>query len=277
MNRKSNNEKRVILSGGKRSRRTPWKCRRVTQRDSSTSLGMTAAIRHSLFITSLIFIGLLLRSGECASPPPTSAVADNRLPTPQSETERKYLRLSGTAERFSLDNVQADILVLDFFDMYCHVCQARAGHMNDFYKLVQSRGLSGRVRVLGIGVGDTPKEVTVFKEKFGLPFPVFPDRTGSFSRQFGKIRVPNIIVLKRRVGHFEVVYQESSLPDNAEQFLSKVLSYATMKFSLPVAENAKCIEDGTTKRCPIVLPGQRDVNDKEKSSASGQERREVSK
>jgi peroxiredoxin len=246
--------------------------------DQMTNARSSASvIRHSALIISLVFVGLLLRSGECASPPPTPAAADTRLPAPQSEAERKYLGLSPTVERFSLDNVQADILVLDFFDMYCHVCQSRARHMNEFYKLVESRGLSGRVRILGIGVGDTPKEVTVFKEKFGLPFPVFPDRTGSFSRQFGKIRVPNIIVLKRRVGHFEVVYQESSLPDNPEQFLSKVLSYATTKFSLPVAENPKCIEDGTTKRCPIVLPGQRDVNDKEKSTASGQARREVSK
>lgn len=160
--------------------------------------------RSSFFILFLLFFGVLLRYGECASPPPTPAVADNRLPTPQAESERKYLGLSPAIERFSLDNVQADILILDFFDMYCHVCQSRARHMNDFYQLVQSRGLSGRVRVLGVGVGDTPKEVTVFKEKFELPFPVFPDRTGSFSRQFCKIRVPNVIVLKRHLGHFEV-------------------------------------------------------------------------
>src|SRR6266536_4276230 len=234
-----------------------------------------SAVRHSSFVISMLFFGILVRYGECGSPPP--ALADNRLPAPQTESERKYLGLSSTLERFSLDNVQADILILDFFDMYCHVCQARAPHMNEFYKLVQSRGLSGRVRVLGVGVGDTPKEVTVFKEKFGLPFPVFPDRTGSFSRQFGKIRVPNIIVLKRRLGHFEVVYQESSLPDNPEQFLSKVLSYATSKFSLPVAASAKCIEDGTTKRCPIVLSGQREVDGKRKVDPSEQERREASK
>ncbi|HEY5991192.1 MAG TPA: TlpA disulfide reductase family protein [Candidatus Udaeobacter sp.] len=204
-------------------------------------------------------------------------MADNRLPAPQTESERKYLGLSSTIEQFSLDNVQGDILVLDFFDMYCHVCQARARHMNDFYQLVQSRGLSGRVRIVGVGVGDTPKEVTVFKEKFGLPFPVFPDRTGSFSRQFGKIKVPNVIVLKRRLGHFAVVCQESSLPDNPEQFLAKVLSYATAKISLPVAETAKCIEDGTSKRCPIVLSVQGDINGKRKLNSSEQERREASK
>jgi hypothetical protein len=233
---------------------------------------------HSSFaILFYLFFGIPLWCGECAPPPPTSTVADNRLPAPQTESERKYLGLSSTIERFSVDNVQADILVVDFFDMYCHVCQARARHMNDFYQLVQSRGLSGRVRLLGVGVGDTPKEVTVFKEKFGLPFPVFPDRTGSFTKQFGKIKVPNVIVLKRHLGHFEVVYQESSLPDNPEQFLGQVLSYAITKFSLPAAETAKCIEDGTTKRCPIVLSGQRDINDQRKSNPTGPGPREVSK
>jgi peroxiredoxin len=240
------------------------------------------ALCHSLvihwsFIISLFFFTILVRFGECASPPPTSSAADNRLQASQTESERKYLGLSSTIERFSLDNVQADVLVVDFFDMYCHVCQARARHMNEFYQLVQSRGLSGRIRILGVGVGDTPKEVAVFKEKFGVPFPVFPDRTGSFSRQFGKIRVPNVIVLKRRLGHFEVVYQESSLPDNPEQFLAKVLSYATSQFSLPAAETAKCIDNGTGKRCPIVLSGQGDINGKRKLNPSEQERHEASK
>ena len=232
--------------------------------------GLSASRCHSSFlILSLLFFGVLLRSADCASPPPTPAMADNRLPAPQTESERKYLGLSSTVERFSLDNVQADILVLDFFDMYCHVCQSRAGHMNDFYKLVQSRGLSGRVKVLGVGVGDTPKEVTVFKEKFGLPFPVFPDRTGSFTKQFGKIKVPNVILLKKRLGRFEVVYQESSLPDNAEQFLSKVLSYATTKVSVRVADTDKCIDNGTTK-CPIVLSAPLEKNGKRKSNSAGE-------
>jgi peroxiredoxin len=241
----------------------------MTSARSSGSALRHLLVSHSSFVISLFFFTVLPRSADCASPPPTPGVTDNRLPAPQTESERKYLGLSSTVERFSLDNVQADILVLDFFDMYCHVCQARAKHMNDFYQLVQSRGLSGRVKVLGVGVGDTPKEVTVFKEKFGLPFPVFSDRTGSFTRQFGKIRVPNVILFKRHLGHFEVVYQESSLPDNPEQFLAKVLSYATTKVSLPVADTAKCIDNGTTK-CPIVLSGQPEKNGKRKLNPSEQ-------
>src|SRR6266496_5528737 len=154
----------------------------MTSARSSGSALRHSLVIHSSFVISLFFFAILVRSGECASPPPIPAVADNRLPGPQAESDRKYLGLSSIIERFSLDNVQADVLVVDFFDMYCHVCQARARHMNEFYQLVQSRGLSGRIRILGVGVGDTPKEVAVFKEKFGLPFPVFPDRTGSFSR-----------------------------------------------------------------------------------------------
>lgn len=237
--------------------------------DRVTNAGSTAsAIRHSSFVILYLFFAIFMRASECgAQPPPTAA--ETRLPAPQTEPDRKYLGLASTVERFSLDNIQADILVLDFFDMYCHVCQSRAKHMNDFYQLVQSRGLSNRVKVLGVGVGDTPKEVTVFKEKFGLPFPVFPDRTGSFTKQFGKIKVPNVILLKKRLGRFEVVYQESSLPDNAEQFLSKVLSYATTKVSVRVADTAKCIDNGTSK-CPIVLSGPPEKDGKRKLNPSEQ-------
>jgi peroxiredoxin len=248
----------------------------MTNARSSSSALRHSLVIHSSFVISLFFFAILVRSGECASPPPTPAVADNRLPSPQAESDRKYLGLSLTIERFSLDNLQADVLVVDFFDMYCHVCQARARHMNEFYQLVQSRGLSGRVRVLGVGVGDTPKEVEVFKEKFGVPFPVFPDRTGSFTKQFGKIRVPNVIVLKRRLGHFEVVYQDSSLPENPEQFLAKVVSYATTKISPGSKSDPKCIDDGTG-RCPIVLSGQGVGSDKPKVNSSAQKRDGISK
>jgi peroxiredoxin len=219
---------------------------------------------------------MLLRSAKGAPP---AVAADTSLPAPQTESERNYLGLSSTSERFSLDDVRADILFVDFFDMYCHVCQMRAPHMNDFYKLVQSRGLSSRVRMIGVGVGDTLKEVTVFKEKFKLPFPVFPDRTGSFTKQFGKIKVPNLIVLKKRSGHFEIVYQDSSLPENPDGLLSKLISDSGRRISAPApevhVENVKC--PGGKTSCPIVLSAQPVVGDKANMDPPEQKHREASK
>jgi len=234
------------------------------------------AIRNSLLVVlSFVFFAIFLRCAECASPPPTPTIGDSSFSAPQTESERNYLGLPSSIDRFFLNDVRADIVVVDFFDMYCHVCQTRAPHMNEFYKLVQSRKLSGRVKILGVGVGDTVKEVTVFKEKFELPFPVFPDRSGSFSKQFGKIKVPNVIVFKKRLGHFEIVYQDASLPDNPEHFLATVLHYATTRVSLPAGDTTECIEDGTTKRCPIVVAGQLGTKSKPKSSPSKQPQHET--
>jgi len=230
--------------------------------------------RSCCVILLILGLGIAAPSGVSGSPSPTSIGVS--LPTPQTESERTYLGLSSARPQFLLDEIRTDVLVVDFFDMYCHVCQLRAPHMNDFYKLVQTRNLSGRVKIVGVGVGDTIREVTIFKEKFGVPFPVFPDRAGSFSKQFGKIRVPNIVVLKKRLGHFEVVYQDASLPDNPERFLATVLHYATTRVGLPPRDTAECIEDGTTKRCPVLISEQKGAGNKSKSSTSVQSPRDQS-
>jgi peroxiredoxin len=184
-------------------------------------------MRHALLNSPLLKILLLLGAAlavccGCASTTRPMTDNDPHLPAPQSVGQRAYLGLPAELARFSYEDVQAEILVIDFFDMYCHICQTEAGHMNEFYNLVQNRALGDRLKIIGVGVGDTPLEVKLFKEKCKLPFPVFPDRAGAFTEQFGKIRVPNLLVLKKQAGHFRVIYRASGLPDKPEELLSQL-------------------------------------------------------
>src|SRR5258708_39276071 len=87
-----------------------------------------------------------------------------------------YLGLAAGTTNFALADIRCEVLVVDFFDMYCHICQRESKHVNDLYEAAQNRNLSTRIKFVGIGVGDTPLEASTFKRKFGVPFPVFPDR-----------------------------------------------------------------------------------------------------
>ena len=136
-----------------------------------------------------------------------SAAADVQLPVPQAEAERAYLGLPPGVTNFALADIRCEILVVDCFDMYCHLCQDGAEHVKELYDLAQRHGLDDRVKFIGLGVGDTPLEVAIYKDKFKMPFPLFPDRKAAFSREFGELRVPNLVIARKQGGRLEVIHR----------------------------------------------------------------------
>jgi thiol-disulfide isomerase/thioredoxin len=158
----------------------------------------------------------------CSTTAPGPTAADYRLPVPQTESERTYLGLPAGATKFQLEDIRAKILVVDCFDLYCHLCQTGAKHLNELYALTQESGLGDRVKFVGLGVGDTPLEVATYKEKLKVPFPVFPDRRASIAKRFGELRVPNLIVLRIRGGQIEVLQRSSGTLLNPAELLSHI-------------------------------------------------------
>jgi hypothetical protein len=145
----------------------------------------------------------LALAGGCATYAPTAA--DERLAVPADAAERAYLGLSAETGAFDLEDIPCEILVVDCFDMYCHVCQTGAPHLNELYRLTQARGLGDRIKFIGLGVGDTPLEVAAYKQKLHVLFPVFPDRHTVIARRFGPVRLPNLLVLRNRNGQLELI------------------------------------------------------------------------
>src|SRR5258708_4746078 len=92
-------------------------------------------LRRAAVFAALALTGLL---AGCATAPPPSP-ADYRLPVPQGDLERSYLGLPAEASGFLLQEIETEVLVVDCFDMYCHLCQTGAKHVNELYKLAQER------------------------------------------------------------------------------------------------------------------------------------------
>lgn len=158
-------------------------------------------------LIGLVAFGCMCLLAGCSAAPASKGSDDRRLPVPQSELERAYLGLTQEAPTFRLEEVDCDVLVIDCFDMYCHICQSGAEHVNELYRLVQERGLGNRVKFVGLGAGDTPLEVATYQKKFTVPFPVFPDRRTAVVRQFGEFKLPNLIVLRKLGNRLEVLHR----------------------------------------------------------------------
>jgi peroxiredoxin len=79
-------------------------------------------------------------------------------------------------DNFSLKDVKADLIVVEFMNKYCFSCQLQAPVMNQVFSMVQQDPqLKGRAKFIGIGAGNNEREVSSFKEEKKIPFPVVPD------------------------------------------------------------------------------------------------------
>ncbi|MBU6402534.1 MAG: TlpA family protein disulfide reductase [Verrucomicrobia bacterium] len=183
----------------------------------------------------LLLAALGFLAGGCAVPETggpkrvtlISTPAQIVLPTPTNTADRAYLGLPGSATTFTLDEAQAEVLIVDLFDMYCHVCQTEAPRMRQLVQEVQTRGLAGRVKFLGLGVGDTPLEAATFRREFQMPFPVFPDRKRTLARALGSdLKLPGLIALRKRNGRWQAVCRCVGLPRDMSQLLDHLLTLA---------------------------------------------------
>ncbi len=185
--------------------------------------------------------------GGCSTtplPPTEAPLTEPRLPVPVIATERAYLGLSDSASNFKLAEIRCELLVVDCFDMYCHICQSDAKRVNRLYDLVQTHGLGERIKFIGLGVGDTPLEVATFREKFAVPFPLFPDRHAVVAKSLGPLRMPNLIALRKTQGRLTAAYSHAGDLHNPEEFLSQL--QAILTGTVPQAGRVRAESTGAT-------------------------------
>ena len=155
---------------------------------------------------------------------------DVSLQLPESEEYRNYLGIEGApGDEFRLVDIDTDILLIELFSMYCPYCQAEAPLINKFYELATAREQKDgtRIKVIGLGASNTKFEVEFFKEKYEVPFPVFPDEDLSLYKKFKGEGTPGFIgVLYRQGGTPSIVLRQSGGFEEAEEFLALLLQRA---------------------------------------------------
>jgi thiol-disulfide isomerase/thioredoxin len=124
---------------------------------------------------------------ECGDPLPEIV-----LPLPTDMGQLGYLGLKALpAQTFPLRDVAADLVVVEIFSMYCPHCQREAPKVNALFAALQKRPASApRIRLLGIGVGNSPMEVDVFRKRYKIAFPLFSDGDFTIHKKLGEVRTP---------------------------------------------------------------------------------------
>jgi thiol-disulfide isomerase/thioredoxin len=153
-----------------------------------------------------------------------------KLPIPKSPEEKNYLGLKGEGS-FTIPQIKAKVVIIEIFSMYCPYCQKEAPTVNELYNAIENNAdLKGKIKIIGIGAGNTPMEVDVFRKKYQVPFPLFPDVDYSIHKVCGEVRTPYFIGVKiNENGIHEVIYSRLGSIQDANQFLEVILSRSGLK------------------------------------------------
>lgn len=101
-----------------------------------------------------------------------------QLTVPDNLTYQHYLGLKGApGDSFKLSDIDADLLIIELFSMYCPYCQKEAPLVNELYEKMDELSTKGIfVKIIGLGASNSLFEVEHFRDTYNVPFPLFPDK-----------------------------------------------------------------------------------------------------
>ncbi len=180
------------------------------------------------------FVCFAVFSVQAADPPAVGGqLPDFKLTAPKSSADKNYLGVSGIffSGPFTVPQIKAKVVILQIFSMYCPYCQKDAPHVNSLYnKIENDPALKGKIKLMGIGAGNSEYEVGLFKKKYQIPFPLFSDGDFKIHKLMGEVRTPYFIGVKINPdGSHQVFYSRLGAIEKNENFLNEIIFLSGLK------------------------------------------------
>ena len=153
-----------------------------------------------------------------------------KLDVPKDSAHRNYLGLSGEG-LFDISQIKAEVVIIQIFSMYCPLCQREAFRVNELYENIEKNpNARGKLKLIGIGAGNSQFEVDIFLKTYEVPFPLFSDGDFSIHKSLGEVRTPYFIGFKiNDDGSHEIFYSRVGGFEKAEEFLQLMLELSGLK------------------------------------------------
>lgn len=186
--------------------------------------GMKRIIIPILVMAFYLLVAHMTAMGASGPPSDGEALPDMVFPAPDDPSERSYLGLSGDRD-FKIQDVKADVVIIEIFSMYCPYCQREAPAINRLYDKIESNAsIRDKIKLIGVGAGNSSFEVGVFKKKYHVPFPLIPDNDFSLYNSLGKVRTPYFIGVKINPdGTNQIIYSKLGALKGEDRFLKLIL------------------------------------------------------
>jgi hypothetical protein len=157
-----------------------------------------------LIFTFAIFTAFI-SAATLAQNAPVLAAAGDTLPSfkihlGDNPSELAYLGIKSAGD-YSPADIKADLLMIEILSIYCVSCQAEAPYMNKLYAKIESDpSTAGKVKMIGIGAGNSILELASFRDNFAVRYPLFPDDNFDIHTLMGEPRTPFMVFAKSAGG-----------------------------------------------------------------------------
>lgn len=186
-----------------------------------------------MYILVACFICFLAIPFCVAAPPAGGSLPDFSLPMPKDRVDKSYLDISGSflSGSFKIPQIKANVVIIEIFSMYCPYCQAEAPNVNAFYNKIENNpAWKGKIKLVGIGVGNSDYEVGIFKKKYNVPFPLFSDGNFKIHKLMGEVRTPYFIGVKINPdGSHQVIYSKLGAFESVDAFLGQIVKLSGLQ------------------------------------------------
>jgi peroxiredoxin len=191
---------------------------------------MKERIAVSIVVVMAIVIFCLPASAGGLPPAVGGQLPNIKVAMSRESVDNRYLGFFGFGS-FKIPEIKATVVIVEIFSMYCPYCQKEAPVVNQLYaKIEQNPALKGKIKLIGIGVGNSPYEVGIFKKKYAVPFPLFSDADYVIHKQVGEVRTPYFIGVKINPdGTHQVIYSKLGAFESVDAFLSTIVKLAGLQ------------------------------------------------
>jgi peroxiredoxin len=140
---------------------------------------------------------------------------------PQVNSKAPDFTLAGPASK-NIDLYQVvkenKVTLVNFWGIWCPYCVREIPELVDFYRQYHQRG----VEILGVDVGDNPKDVAPFAKKNQMSFPILIDRANTVSELYQIAGFPTTMVIDGQGKIRDIIVgatQKSTLAAKVESIL----------------------------------------------------------
>ena len=195
---------------------------------------LSGSQRSIIFFFLIAIIFLWCVSSKAQTPPNSpvkiSLASDKKtpfpvfeLPIPQDDSQKDYLGISGSG-KFMITHIKSPVIIIEVFSTDCPHCQKAAPLVNELYLAIQARpDLKEKIKIIGIGVNNGTYEVDLYRARYKVPFPLFPDQDSAISQKLGVTATPTFIGAKNNHDEtMEKFYFKSGEFHDANGFLNEI-------------------------------------------------------
>ena len=141
------------------------------------------------------------------------------METPADAEAREYLGLK-EGKSFNLSQVSGKLVLVEFYSMYCPVCQRQAPRTNKLYKFIQDDPVLAKdIKVIGIGLTNKQKEIDIYRKTFRVKFPLIADPEKAIADKTGIKNIPLTVLVDK---NGKVLLSHLGVIEKMDKFLEEI-------------------------------------------------------